>query len=304
MNFYPRFIGDWQRDTAHLTAEQEGIYSRLIDAYYATERPLPADMEQIFRIARAFTETERVSAGFVLGFFFTLDETQRVYRNARADREIQKAKARIETARANGKSGGRPKKPAGIPTGIPAGLAKPNPAKTHRQPDGLTSHNHNQSRELQHISTRAREPESAQAIVPVEPERLAAALVARDIAQHFRHEHHRQAFYACVGRTRAFEGLAYEVRILAEGGERPAGPVQPALGWDAVGEGLHALNIAGGQLTPRALRGFCKASNEPESEEGARAQRGHGATRSSTRPDVHAEAMRLMADRGGEDERQ
>ena len=46
MNYFEHHIGDYDEATSHLTAREDGIYSRLIRKYYAKERPLPADVEE------------------------------------------------------------------------------------------------------------------------------------------------------------------------------------------------------------------------------------------------------------------
>ena len=43
VNYYERHLGDYARDTAHLTMVEHGAYTLLLDRYYATESPIPAD---------------------------------------------------------------------------------------------------------------------------------------------------------------------------------------------------------------------------------------------------------------------
>lgn len=52
MNFYKRNLGDYAKDTADLDALEHGIYNLLMDYYYATEKPLPDDMDRLIRISR------------------------------------------------------------------------------------------------------------------------------------------------------------------------------------------------------------------------------------------------------------
>ena len=41
MNYYERHIGDYLKDTAHLSLLEHGIYGRLLDIYYTREEPIP-----------------------------------------------------------------------------------------------------------------------------------------------------------------------------------------------------------------------------------------------------------------------
>lgn len=107
MQFYKRFIGDYGRDTAILTMEQDGAYGRLLDYYYATEKPLPADAEEIYLITRAMTTAQRKSVDAVIRRFFVAQDDG--YHNARADIEIEAHGKDAQASRENGKLGGRPK---------------------------------------------------------------------------------------------------------------------------------------------------------------------------------------------------
>lgn len=49
--WYPFYPFRYQRDTMHLTAEQDGAYRRLIDHYMITKRPLPDNDTALARIA-------------------------------------------------------------------------------------------------------------------------------------------------------------------------------------------------------------------------------------------------------------
>jgi len=103
MHYYKRNLGDYAKDTAHLTTLQHGIYSRLMDTYYATEQPIPAG--KAHRIAVA----DRDQVDLVLADFFELSEDGTVWRHKRIDQEISDYHAKAEKNRANGQSGGRPK---------------------------------------------------------------------------------------------------------------------------------------------------------------------------------------------------
>lgn len=105
MNYYERHLGDYARDTAHLTMMEHGAYSILLDRYYATEAGIPAD--QVHRLARARTRDEKQAVDAVLGEFFELIDG--IWINHRAEEEIAKAQTRIKAAKENGKRGGRPR---------------------------------------------------------------------------------------------------------------------------------------------------------------------------------------------------
>lgn len=119
MNYYERHLGDYARDTAHLSMVEHGAYTLLLDRYYATERGIPSD--QVHRLARARTDDERMAVDVVLGEFFQLVDGLWVH--GRVEVEIEKAAGRISAARENGRKGGRPrkeetqKKPSGFSPG-------------------------------------------------------------------------------------------------------------------------------------------------------------------------------------------
>ena len=52
MNWYKRYIGDYQRDTGHLSLVEHGAYTLMLDTYYATSRPLPKEQSVLFRLLR------------------------------------------------------------------------------------------------------------------------------------------------------------------------------------------------------------------------------------------------------------
>lgn len=98
MNYYEHHLGDYMRDTAHLSILEDGVYRRLLDAYYAREAPLPTDLRECCKLARAVSKPERDAVGYVLREFFSLSDDG--YRQSRADREI----ARFQAKQAKAKS--------------------------------------------------------------------------------------------------------------------------------------------------------------------------------------------------------
>lgn len=130
MNYYQRHIGDYQRATGHLSLVEHGVYTLLLDRYYATEQPIPAD--QVYRLARARTDDERAAVDAVLAEFFQLDSAANAWRNRRADAEIESSRTRIRAAQTNGRTGGRPRKTDKKPSGFPVGM----PEETQAEPSG------------------------------------------------------------------------------------------------------------------------------------------------------------------------
>lgn len=159
MNFWPRYVGDIQRKTGHLSCAEMGVYDRFLDHIYATEQPLPGDLEACCRIARAMDKSERKAVESVLRQFFSLEGGQ--YTNCRAAEEIAKAQPKIEAARTNGARGGRPKKnpeeAQEKPTGFPAG--------THDEPN---------SKALQNQSSSSLRSEEGRAKAPPRPNEVSA----------------------------------------------------------------------------------------------------------------------------------
>ena len=102
MNFYKRYMGDYGRDTAHLSLAEHGAYTLLLDHYYSTEQALPADPTSLFRICRAFDTAEQQAVLSVADAFFPVGDDG-LRHSARADRELRISReqdARISDLRA------------------------------------------------------------------------------------------------------------------------------------------------------------------------------------------------------------
>ena len=97
MNYYEHHLGDYVRDTVHLSMLEDAAYRRLLDAYYAREKPLPADVKECCKLARAQSKQEREAVEYVLREFFFLSDAG--HTQARADREIARFKDKQEKAR-------------------------------------------------------------------------------------------------------------------------------------------------------------------------------------------------------------
>lgn len=149
MNFYKRFIGDIQAKTGGLTLAEFGAYDRLLDHYYSTEQAIPAD--KVHRICRAMSASERAAVDAVLAEFFEL--TPEGYVQGKADEVIAKAQPLIEAARANGKKGGRPRKPKTQPE--PSGFQNGNPAETEMVKASQSQSQHSSSLRSEEVSASA-----------------------------------------------------------------------------------------------------------------------------------------------------
>ena len=86
MNHYPHHIGDYAEATAHLSFVEDAAYSRLIRKYYASEKPLPADIKTVQRLIGARSKEEREAVNTVLEEFFFLQHDG--WHNRRCDEEI------------------------------------------------------------------------------------------------------------------------------------------------------------------------------------------------------------------------
>jgi len=86
--WYPRYVGDYQRKTSHLSLVEHGAYTLLLDHYYSTEKPLPAIASVLHRVCRAFAPEEQAAVQSVVDQFFTLENDG--YHNSKADEELIK----------------------------------------------------------------------------------------------------------------------------------------------------------------------------------------------------------------------
>jgi uncharacterized protein YdaU (DUF1376 family) len=90
VNYYEFHIGDYLKNTAHLSMLEDAAYRRLIDAYYTRETPLPGEKRACYKLCRAASKDEREAVDYVLDEFFVLAEDG--YHNDRCDVEISRFK--------------------------------------------------------------------------------------------------------------------------------------------------------------------------------------------------------------------
>jgi len=97
VNYYERHIGDYLKDTAHLSLLEHGVYTRLMDVYYTRETGIPA--ADAARLIGARSKEERAALDAVLAEFFRLHDG--VLMQDRCDREIDRFKVKQLKAKAS-----------------------------------------------------------------------------------------------------------------------------------------------------------------------------------------------------------
>lgn len=130
MYYYKHHIGDFRSGTANMTRQERWLYRDMLDVYYDKEQPLPIDIQDVCDSIGATDEEVRLIAK-ILRLKFNQTETGWVHE--RCEIELNTYRANGDTARENGKKGGRPRKnnPAGsnpVASGMPSG--------TQREPTG------------------------------------------------------------------------------------------------------------------------------------------------------------------------
>jgi len=99
MHYYEHNIGDYRKDTSHLSLLEHGIYRQLIDTYYLSESPLTKDLEKLMRTHSIRSTEEMLSFSNVLNDFFEL--TEEGYIHKRCDQTIAEYHGKSEKARAS-----------------------------------------------------------------------------------------------------------------------------------------------------------------------------------------------------------
>lgn len=116
MNYYQHHIGDYRRDTAHLSLLEHGVYRQLLDMYYLSETKIPEETEVVYRRLCARTDDEKKAVDTILAEFFNRENG---WVQTRCDKEIAEYQSKADRARINGKLGGRPPKTKEVISGNP-----------------------------------------------------------------------------------------------------------------------------------------------------------------------------------------
>jgi len=89
MHHFPFHISDFALATQRFTPEQVGVFVALLMEYYKTEKPLPADVEELCFMTGAMTASAKKAVEFVLRRCFVLNSERTHYHQRRADRELE-----------------------------------------------------------------------------------------------------------------------------------------------------------------------------------------------------------------------
>lgn len=96
-NFYKHYLGDYARDTAHLSVTEHGVYRLLMDHYYALLKPLPDDFAYLCRVAKCHSRHEKAALRSIRDQFFDIINCE--LRHTRIDQEIVKYQQNSDTNR-------------------------------------------------------------------------------------------------------------------------------------------------------------------------------------------------------------
>jgi uncharacterized protein YdaU (DUF1376 family) len=107
MHYYQFNIGDYRKDTAHLTPIEHYIYRTLIDWCYLDETGIPKKTQSVLRRLGLLSENEESLLNVLGDFFF---EGENAWFHQRISDEIVEYRGKAAKNAENGKKGGRPKK--------------------------------------------------------------------------------------------------------------------------------------------------------------------------------------------------
>ncbi len=102
MHYYTFNIGDYRRDTSHLTLLEHGLYRQLLDTYYLNEEPLPADEAVLMRTHCVRTADEQQALRNLLQDFFWLSDSGWVHNGC--EKVIQQYRTKSQKASESAKA--------------------------------------------------------------------------------------------------------------------------------------------------------------------------------------------------------
>lgn len=142
MHYYQFNIGDYRRDTQHLSMLEHGAYRQLLDWIYLEESPIPRETEVVFRRLCARTKEEQNAVEIVLKELFDLTEDG--YIQGKCMSIIAEYHCKASRARDNGKLGGRPKKTKVVISDNPEETQEKANSRTQELKNSLTQELNNQ----------------------------------------------------------------------------------------------------------------------------------------------------------------
>lgn len=97
MHYYEHNVGDYRKDTAHLSLLEHGVYRQLLDTYYLDEHPLTLDHAKLMRSHSVRNADEVQALENVLADFF--ERTEQGYVHKRCEAVIGAYKAKSANAK-------------------------------------------------------------------------------------------------------------------------------------------------------------------------------------------------------------
>lgn len=101
MNYYRRYIGDYRRDTGTLTIVEHGVYTIMLDEYYARNGLIPRHLSELNILCHATTKLEKNAVMKIAQEHFPANGDG-LRHNKRADEELKVALPAIEKMREGG----------------------------------------------------------------------------------------------------------------------------------------------------------------------------------------------------------
>ena len=98
----PLYVGDYLRDTGHLTAAEHGGYLLLLMQAWTSGGALPADEKRLRAIARMERAEWKRARPVLMGFFHRAGDT---FRHKRIDQELSNAQGIVDQRKTAGKAG-------------------------------------------------------------------------------------------------------------------------------------------------------------------------------------------------------
>lgn len=135
LNYYQFHIGDFRSGTVNMSRQSRWLYRDMLDVYYDTESALPLDLDVLCDSLGVESADDRAIVERLLRFKF--ERTDEGFRHATCDRVIAEYHSKAQTARSNGKLGGRPKKADGNPekpSGFQSGSNPPPGSEANQEP--------------------------------------------------------------------------------------------------------------------------------------------------------------------------